>query len=79
MTPIVHGLEAEFSNQITFYVLNVGPAAPHNQALQAFYDLRGHPTIALVDANGQKVAQFYGQVPAETLRESLQTLLSPVE
>jgi thioredoxin-like negative regulator of GroEL len=79
MTPIVHGLEAEFSNQMTFYVLNVGPGATNNQALQAAYELRGHPTIALVDANGQKVAQFYGRVPAETLRQSLQTLLAPVE
>ena len=54
MTPIVHGLEDEFEEQIA--VIQLDAAQKANAELQNQYDLRGHPSFAVLDSNGRVVS-----------------------
>lgn len=73
MTPIVHGLQEEFANQVEIQLLNVG--LPENEAIQQQYELRGHPTMVLINADGEKIHQFFGVVDEMQLRTALQDLI----
>ena len=69
----MNGLESEYGSQIDFVRLNA--AEPDNEAIQRGYGLRGHPTVALVNANGTAEAVFIGEQSAETLRTAIARLL----
>lgn len=67
--PIVDGLEAEFSGQISFVRLNV--EQPDPARIQQSYGLRGHPSVVILDATGQPTNRYFGAEDVETLRIAL--------
>lgn len=75
MTPIVNGLEAEFSERLDVVWLDV--AQPANAELQAELGVRGHPSFVVLDTNGAAVAQFIGPQTEEVLRVAVETAVAP--
>ena len=69
MAPIVDGLSEEFGERATIYELNAAEQA--NAALQARYDVRGHPSFVTLDGDGRVAQRFFGPQPEETLRQAL--------
>ena len=67
------GLEAEFGDEVNFERLNA--AEPAVLQLQQTYGLRGHPSVAILDANGSVMARYFGPETAEKLREDLTAVL----
>jgi thioredoxin-like negative regulator of GroEL len=70
----VHGLEAEYGDQINFVYLDAN--LPQNEQVQQGFGLRGHPTVALLDQNGRLAQTFFGPQTAEQLRSTLQEISS---
>jgi len=70
----VNGLEGEYGTQIDFVRLNA--AEPDNEAIQRQFGLRGHPTVAILDADGNAQAKYIGEQSAETLRDAIETVLN---
>jgi thioredoxin-like negative regulator of GroEL len=70
MMPIVDGLSAEFAGRAA--VLKLNAAAPANEALQARYNVRGHPSFVVLDAGSQPVQRFFGPQAEEILRQALE-------
>lgn len=70
----MNGLEADYGTQINFIRLNA--AQPDNEAYQQTLGLRGHPTVAVLAADGGAEATFFGPQSAETLRVAIETVLS---
>ena len=52
--------------------LNVGE--PENERIQQSYGVRGHPSIVILDAEGQVSERFFGESSTETLREALNSV-----
>ena len=67
------GLEAEFGDEVNFERLNA--AEPAVLQLQQSYGLRGHPSVAILDANSEVAARYFGPETAEKLREDLTAVL----
>ncbi|MFZ1399463.1 MAG: hypothetical protein WAS33_21330 [Candidatus Promineifilaceae bacterium] len=67
------GLEAEFGNEINFERLNA--VEPAVLQLQQTYGLRGHPSVAILDADGVVIARYFGPETAEKLRGELTAVL----
>lgn len=65
----MNGLETEFGKQIQFVRLDVGQ--PENARIQQTYGLRGHPSVAILDGNGQVAHLYFGPENADVLREAL--------
>ena len=74
MEPIVNGLEQEFSGQLQ--VMRLDADDPVNEQLMQDLGLRGHPSFAVIDAQGHITARFFGAQFAETLLEALQNVLT---
>jgi thioredoxin-like negative regulator of GroEL len=74
MMPIVDGLSEEFEGQVSVVQLNAAQEA--NARMQNQWGLRGHPSFAVLDANGSIVQQFFGPQPAATLREAMESIIS---
>jgi thioredoxin-like negative regulator of GroEL len=74
MTPIVNGLEQQYSEEIVFKRVNaeVGDGPEIMQA----YRIPGHPTIMLFDGEGQEIQRILGSQSTETIEEALQRLLN---
>ena len=68
----MNGLEDEYGTAVTFYRFDADE--PANQSVQKDLDLRGHPSAAILDANGQVVQRFFGVHPAEAIIPYLDTL-----
>ena len=64
----MHGLENEFAEQINFVRLNVDQ--PDQARIQQSYGMRGHPSVVILDGDGQnpKGTRIFGPVARE-LRE----------
>jgi len=73
MTPIVDGLESDFSGQVRVLQLNADET--ENIQLQQQYGLRGHPTFAVLDRNGRVVQTFIGPQAEEVLREAITAVI----
>ena len=73
MTPIVDGLESDFSGQARVLQLNANET--ENVQLQQQYGLRGHPTFAVIDRNGRVVQTFIGPQTKEVLYEAITTVI----
>lgn len=73
MEPIVNGLEQEFTGQIQ--IIRLDANEPTNIELMQALDLRGHPSFAVTDAQGNITIRFFGPQTAETLREAIQFVL----
>ena len=69
MTPIVDGLEEEFSGQVS--VTRLDAAQPDNAELQSQYGLRGHPSFAILDSSGRVAELFFGPQEAIVLRQAM--------
>ena len=61
----MNGLEAEYGEKIRFYRLDAND--PDNQSIQNDLNLRGHPSVAILDQNGVVTQQFFGVQPTEAL------------
>ena len=70
----MNGLEDEYSESINFYRFDAND--PDNQRLQNGLQLRGHPSVAVVEQNGDVSNRFFGSQPAELLRPILDQLKS---
>jgi thioredoxin-like negative regulator of GroEL len=70
MAPIVDGLSADFAGRAA--VLQLNAAEPANEALQARYNVRGHPSFVVLDGNGRAVQRFFGPQTEEPLRQALE-------
>ncbi|MEZ4592152.1 MAG: hypothetical protein R3D55_13570 [Chloroflexota bacterium] len=67
------GLEAEFGDEVNFARLNA--VEPAVLQLQQTYGLRGHPSVAILAADGEVAARYFGPETAETLRGELTAVL----
>lgn len=67
--PIVNGLEDEFAGDVA--VIRLNAADRNNAAIQSRYGLRGHPSFAVLDSEGEVADSFFGPQSAETLRAAM--------
>ncbi len=74
MKPIVDGLETQFGDQLAFQRINANEG--DGPAIMRAYRIQGHPTILLIDPQGQEVSRFIGPQSAEQLAEALQQALA---
>ena len=72
MTPIVNGLESDFTDRATVLQLDANEA--DNAQLQQQYGLRGHPTFVVLDENDRAVQTFIGPQTESVLQEALMTV-----
>ena len=63
MAPVVHGLEAKYSDRIKFTYLDIDD--PANQQAMRDMGYIGRPHFYLLDANGNVLSQWLGYVPVE--------------
>ena len=68
MAPVVHGLEAEYSDRMNFVYLDVDD--PNTQELQSALGRRAQPEFYLLDADGNLIQQWFGGVAPEVLEEA---------
>ena len=73
MTPIVNGLEEEFSEQIVVRQLNAEEV--ENAQLMQEYSLRGHPSFAIVAEDDRLTQTFIGPQTEESLRKAILAVL----
>ena len=71
MAPIVDGLEVEFDGKASVIQLDAGQLS--NASLQSQWGLRGHPSFAVLDADGQVTKRFFGPQSEAILRQAIQT------
>lgn len=73
MQPVVHGLEAQYGNEIEFVYLNIDEPAtlPAKQALS----FRFQPHFVLLDADGQVIEEWLGYVEAGEFEQAFQQLI----
>ena len=72
MEPIVSGLETEFEADIVFD--RIDASSERGRAAMQAYSLRGHPSYALLDENGEVLWRFAGQSGEAQLRAQLAAL-----
>lgn len=71
----MNGLDSEYDDsQLTFIRLDAN--SDEGADIQRSYGLRGHPSIALINANGEPVNKFVGAQSADTLRTAIDQLLA---
>ncbi len=74
MLPVVHRLEAVYSDQIAFHSLNALDGGAGERAfMQA--GLRGHPGYVIYNAQAQEVFRTLGLVETSVLEMVIQELL----
>ncbi|MBN1287936.1 MAG: thioredoxin family protein [Anaerolineae bacterium] len=77
MRPVVHGLEAEYWNEIDFVYLDRDDAA--NQETLDRYNFRYQPHFILISPDGEVVQQWFGIVEAEVFRAAFDAYLAEVD
>jgi hypothetical protein len=73
--PIVHGLEREYGERITFVRVNI--LMPGNKPLMDQYSFSATPELYLVDEQGQIIGFWDGFVEEEVLRQAFEAALNP--
>jgi hypothetical protein len=68
MAPVVHGLEAEYSDRMNFVYLDVDD--PNTQELQSALGRRAQPEFFLLDADGNVIQRWFGSVAPEILEDA---------
>ena len=68
MAPVVHGLEAEYTDRMNFVYLDVDD--PNTQELQSALGRRAQPEFYLLDADGNLIQQWFGTVSPEAFEEA---------
>ena len=74
MTPIVHGLENEFADQLFFLRLNALDGAEGQSAFNRL-SLPGHPSFVIFTPNGQEQERIFGVVEPEMLGTAIRNVL----
>ena len=74
MTPIVNGLNEEFSGQLIVRQLNAEEV--ENAQLMQEYGLRGHPSFAILAEDGRLLKTFFGPQSETQLREAIHAIVS---
>lgn len=69
MQPIVNGLQTEYAGQIAFEQIDA--ATESGQQRLRYYQLRGHPSYAVVDVKGKALWSATGQLPEAQLRRQI--------
>lgn len=69
----MNGLEKEYSSAVTFYRFDANAAS--NQRLQNSLQLRGHPSVALIDSDDEVVQRLFGVQQSEALKPMLESLV----
>jgi thioredoxin-like negative regulator of GroEL len=69
----VDGIEQEFRGKAEVIRLNVDEL--ENERIQQTYGVCGHPSIVIVDGDGQVTERFLGAVPAESLQQALNKVI----
>jgi hypothetical protein len=75
MSPIVDGLEQQFSDQIV--VKRVNARVGDGPAVMEAYRIPGHPAIMIFDAAGNETSRLIGPQSPATLAGELQKTLNP--
>lgn len=67
------GLEEQYQGEVAFRYIdaNIGDGP----AMMDAYQIAGHPTILLYDAQGKEVARLLGPQPADVLEQALRQIL----
>lgn len=73
--PIVDRLEDELGGRLAVHRLDAAEAPV--AALQAEWNIRGHPAFAVVDEQGQVVDRLFGPQSAEVLRQAVAAVNGP--
>jgi hypothetical protein len=73
MAPIVHGLEAEFYDQINFVYLNIEDPLTDPFKKQLAY--RYQPHFFLIDGEGNVLQQWLGPVNSDQFRDAFEAAL----
>jgi thioredoxin-like negative regulator of GroEL len=68
----VNGLETEFEGRVTFVRLNAEERDV--ESFQQQLGLRGHPSVGILDSNGNVVERYFGAQSAATIRTVLNRL-----
>jgi hypothetical protein len=74
MMPIVDRLEETFEGQVSIVRLDAGQ--PASLELQDRWGLRGHPSFAVLDGEGQVAERFFGPQSEGLLRQSMESVES---
>jgi hypothetical protein len=74
MALVVNELETMYGDQAAFS--RVDALTPLGKQAYEFYDLRGHPIIAILDEQGQLLAQIWGERPRPEVEVPLQKALN---
>jgi hypothetical protein len=73
--PVVNGIEGEYGARLQVVRLNFNDGA--NERAIAALAVRGHPTIVLLDREGEVTRTWFGAADAEDLRPLVEALLQP--
>jgi hypothetical protein len=73
MAPIVHGLEAQFYEQMNFVYLDIDD--PKNDGFKESLGYRYQPHIYLLDEDGKVLQQWVGPVSREELEQAFEAAL----
>jgi hypothetical protein len=73
MAPIVHGLEADYSDRMQFSYLDIDDS--RNDQFKQALQYRVQPHLFLLDAEGNVVKQWLGRVSAEQLAAEFDKVL----
>lgn len=73
MLPVVHGLEAQYGEQIEFVYLDIDDA--DTQSLKDALGYRVQPHFFLVDGNGVVIQQWLGVVSQDDFVSAFQPML----
>lgn len=75
MAPVVHGLEKQYQGRIDFLYLNIADSA-NGEAKKAL-GFKGTPHFFFLRPDGSPTDTLQGGVPADSVRASLDRLLTP--
>ena len=74
MSPIVYGLEEQYSDQLTVRFLNAMDGAEGQTAFNALA-LPGHPSYVLYDEYGAEVWRAFGVVVQAYLQQEIEKII----
>ena len=74
MAPVVHGLEAEYYDQLEFAYLDIDN--PANDEFKRILGFRVQPQFLLLNENGEIIQQWFGRVSAEDFRTEFDAALN---
>ena len=74
MAPVVHGLEAEYYDQVEFSYLDIDD--PANDDIKRILGFRVQPQFFLLNENGEIIHQWFGGVSADDFRSTFDVALN---